>query len=181
LEKKISFRKGNVRLRALEPEDVAYLYQWENNPETWKVGNTLLPFSKFTLEQFIQNASLDIFQTRQVRWMIDRVEMQKNIPVGTIDLFDFDPLHKRAGIGLLISHPKDRRQQLASKALEILLDYCFHILQLHQVYCNIGEHNKPSIRFFTKYGFKTSGIKKDWKFVNGFWEDELMFQLLSPL
>ena len=44
-----------IRLRALEPEDVNILYKWENDTEIWKVSNTVAPFSKHMLRQFIEN------------------------------------------------------------------------------------------------------------------------------
>lgn len=42
-----------VRLRALEPEDLELLYRWENDPELWEVGNTLAPYSRYILKEYI--------------------------------------------------------------------------------------------------------------------------------
>lgn len=176
----ISFKKDDVQLRAVEPGDIDKLFEWENDPEIWKAGNTLEPYSKFTLEQFIQNAGLDIFQTKQVRWMIDLHKKTGIKTVGTIDLFNFDPLHRRAGVGLLIGDKKERRRGIATKALAILLDYSFQILQLHQIYCNISKQNAVSIRFFVKNGFAITGEKKDWYSNSGKWENELFLQMMAP-
>jgi len=44
---------GKVRLRSLEPEDLELLYLWENDPSIWKVSNTLVPFSRFILRQYL--------------------------------------------------------------------------------------------------------------------------------
>ena len=78
-----------VRLRALEPEDVDILYRWENDIDVWKVSNTIAPFSKYILRQFIENQKYDIYETKQLRLIIEALETQK--PVGTIDLFDVLP------------------------------------------------------------------------------------------
>ena len=85
-----------VRLRALEPEDVDILYRWENDIDVWKVSNTIAPFSKYILRQFIENQKYDIYETKQLRLIIEALETQK--PVGTIDLFDIDPYNLRAGV-----------------------------------------------------------------------------------
>ena len=60
-----------IRLRALEPEDVNILYKWENDTEIWKVSNTVAPFSKHMLRQFIENQQRDIYETRQLRLIIE--------------------------------------------------------------------------------------------------------------
>ena len=60
-----------VVLRALEPEDVELLYGWENDSDLWQVSNTLAPFSKYVLTQFIESQMQDIYQTRQMRLVIE--------------------------------------------------------------------------------------------------------------
>ena len=49
-----------IRLRALEPQDVATLYQWENDTAIWVASNTQVPFSKFVLEQYVAASHLDL-------------------------------------------------------------------------------------------------------------------------
>ena len=66
-------------------------------------------------------------------------------------------------------------------ALTCLIDYCFSILQLHQLFCNILSNNQESIELFRKHGFNEIGVKKDWiKTADGF-IDEHMFQLIHKL
>ena len=89
-----------IRLRALEPEDLQFLFDTENNESFWEVSHTQTPFSKFLLKQYLENAHLDIFEAKQLRLIIE--EQNNNQPVGMIDLFDFNPQHRRAGIGILI-------------------------------------------------------------------------------
>jgi diamine N-acetyltransferase len=98
--------------------------------------------------------------------------------VGCIDLFDFDPNHLRAGIGILIADKSDRRKGYASEALELLIKYCFETLNLHQLYCNVTPENEPSVLLFQKHKFQITGIKKQWiREATGF-TDELFLQLI---
>lgn len=90
------------------PEDVNILYKWENDTEIWKVSNTVAPFSKHMLRQFIENQQRDIYETRQLRLIIESKADGK--PVGAIDLFDLDPYNCRAGVGILIYDQRDQRQ-----------------------------------------------------------------------
>ncbi|HEX2394166.1 MAG TPA: GNAT family N-acetyltransferase [Bacteroidales bacterium] len=168
-----------IILRAPEPSDLEILYRWENDRETWQVSNTITPFSKYILEKYIENAHLDIYQVKQLRLMIDVKEKLSVKTVGTIDLFDFDPYHLRAGVGILIGDKSDRGQGYASQALGKFIQYCFNILQLHQLFCNITPTNVESLRLFKKWGFRITGRKADWiKTVDGFAE-ELLLQLIN--
>src|SRR5690606_25565469 len=110
----------------------------------------LMPYSKFVLEQYLENATLDIYTIKRLRLVICN---QNEEAVGAIDLFDFDPLHRRAGIGVMIL-AEHRSHGYASDAIELLLQYCQHTLQLHQVYCSIITTNLPSINLFTKAEFQ---------------------------
>jgi diamine N-acetyltransferase len=167
-----------IKLRAPEPEDLAILYKWENDPSIWQVSNTLSPFSKYTLRKYIENSHKSIFETGQLRFMIEINENSRTI--GTIDLFDFDPFNLRAGVGILIAETDERRKGYAGMAVRCLLNYCFTNLKLHQLYCNITEDNKPSIDLFNKVGFIEIGRKKDWIRENKGFSDEIMFQMLNP-
>lgn len=168
----------NLILRALEPTDVDVLFEWENDEKLWHLSNTITPFSRFTLEQYILNAHQDIYTTKQLRLMIDKKESDESNPIGSIDLFDFDPTNKRAGLGVLIVE-NERSKGYASEALELLINYCFTTLQLHQVYCNISADNQASLKLFEKQNFSVVGQKKEWLFIDGKWVDENILQLIN--
>lgn len=166
-----------ISLRALEPEDLELLYEWENDNSYWMISNTTTPFSKYTLKRYLKNSHKNIYETGQLRLMVEISDEKKTI--GTIDIFDFDPFHKRAGIGILIADEKERRKGYASMALKCLTEYCFKTLQLHQLYCNILANNCESLDLFRKLGFVEAGIKKDWiKTIDGY-HDEYLFQLIN--
>jgi diamine N-acetyltransferase len=166
-----------ISLRALEPEDLELLYEWENNLSNWIISNTLAPFSKYTLKRYLENSHKNIYETGQLRLMIDHTP--DSTTIGTIDIFDFDTFHKRAGLGILIAKEEFRRKGYASMSLKCLVDYCFSTLQLHQVYCNILANNCESMDLFKKIGFVQAGIKKDWIKTSDGYIDEYFFQLIK--
>lgn len=163
----------NILLRAIEPADIDLLYKWENDTENWKVSLTQTPFSRFVLEQYITSAHQDVYTAKQLRLIICDAENQ---PIGSIDLFDFEPNHLRAGVGVLIAEKSDRRKGYASEALDILVQYGFEVLNLHQLYCNITTDNEASILLFQKHGFQITGIKKQWLREGKEFKDELLLQ-----
>jgi diamine N-acetyltransferase len=166
-----------VFLRALEPEDLEFVYQIENDETIWNVSNTNTPYSKFLIRQYLENAHQDIFEAKQLRLAICKTESQEAI--GLIDLFDFDPNHNRAGIGIIIKENRNRNSGFGSEALELLIKYSFSKLHLHQLYANIDPNNSASLQLFTTFGFQNIGIKKQWNLVDGNYQDEGLFQLIN--
>ena len=166
----------HINLRALEPEDLDFLYQIENNEAFWEVSHTQTPFSKYILKQYLENAHLNIFEAKQLRLLIEEKSTKKQI--GMIDLFDFNPTHKRAGIGILI-HPDFQQNGFATEALSLLINYAFSILDVHQLFANITLDNTNSLSLFAKHNFQKVGIKKDWILSEGKFKDEVLFQLIK--
>ncbi|TYP99390.1 diamine N-acetyltransferase [Tenacibaculum adriaticum] len=166
----------HIILRALEPEDLQFLFDTENNENFWEVSHTKTPFSKFILKQYLENAHLDIYEVKQLRLVIEDINSFHQI--GMIDLFDFNPQHKRVGLGILISE-EHQQKGYASEALKLLTNYCFSHLQVHQLYANITADNTKSLALFRKHNFKQVGIKKDWIFSHGIYKDEILFQLIN--
>jgi diamine N-acetyltransferase len=163
-------------LRAVDPEDLDYIYNLENNPNLWEFGHTITPFSKFTIREYLENAHRDIFEVKQLRLAICD---KKNEIKGVIDLYDFDPYHKKSGIGIVISQESDRAKGLATAALELMIDYAFKHLRLHQLYAGISEDNLASRRLFEKFRFRESGIKKDWIATEKSFKNEHFYQLIN--
>ena len=166
----------NIYLRTIEPSDAALMLNWENNPENWAVSNTLVPFSEHLILQYV-NSAQDIFETKQLRFIICLQE--NDTPIGTIDLFEYDPLHRRAGVGVLIEKISERNKGFANDAVQLIIKYGFKRLDLHQLFCNIFETNEHSIKLFEKNGFVQTGAKKDWVRIDGNWETELFYQLIN--
>ena len=166
-----------LKLRPLEPSDLDLLFSLENDSRYWEVSNTLVPFSRDLLAQYLKNAHQDIFEAKQLRLVIMR--KSDNIILGLIDLFDFNPQHERAGIGILILN-KFQRQGYAYSTLKLFLKYAFEHLDLHQIYANIPIDNKSSLKLFSKLEFKEIGIKKSWLKVKGRFKDVVLLQILNP-
>jgi diamine N-acetyltransferase len=166
-----------IKLRPLEPEDLEYLYKWENNMDLWEVSNTLTPFSRFTLKKYIENSHLDIYATKQLRLIIEQIET--NTPVGLVDLYDFDPYHQRAGLGIMIHDAENRKQGFASAAIRLMLSYGFETLGLNQIYCSVPSGNVASLHLFEKLGFTQTGYRKEWLRRGKEWEDVVYFQILN--
>ncbi len=173
----MNLKGKTVYLRALEPEDLEFVYAIENDESIWQISNTLTPFSRYVIKQYLEQAHKDIFEAKQLRLVI--CSATNNDTLGLIDLFDFDFKNKRAGVGIVVKNKTDRAKGYGKEALSLLVKYSFTHLGLHQLYCNIPEHNNASIALFTGQGFKQVGLKQDWNCVNGVFKNEFLFQLIN--
>ena len=172
-----TLKGDNIYIRALEPNDLEFVYAIENDQNIWEVSNTHTPYSRFLVKQYLENAQQDIYEAKQLRLAI--CQDQDFPALGLIDLFDFDPKNNRAGVGIVIQNKDNRSQNIGSEVLQLLIEYAFYNLNLHQLYANIGTENAASTALFTKFGFERIGVKKDWTLVNGVYKDEAIFQLIN--
>lgn len=164
----------NIRLRALEPADLELLYLWENDPEIWRVSETIAPMSRERLAALIRDQVYDLYATRQMRLMID----VDDVAVGCVDLFNFEPLHRRFGVGILIYAEEHRRKGYAREVIEQVKSYARNTLDLKQIWVNIDEDNPASIALFESCGFVLSARRKEWINRAGRFIDELEYQYI---
>ncbi len=173
----VSLKGKYISLRALEPNDLDFLYALENDTAIWEVSGTSKPYSKKVLRFYLENAHRDIYEVKQLRLCI--CDSQDSC-IGFIDLFDFDPKNARAGMGIVISNPEDRNKGVGAEAISLLCEYAFSTLHLHQLYANILEDNKASISLFSKLGFEAIGTKKEWVRTRDGFKNEIMYQKMTP-
>ena len=172
----VNLKGDHICLRALEPDDLNFLYELENNTAIWEISGTTTPYSKHVLKQYLDNSHRDIYDVKQLRLCICKAEMV----LGLIDLFDFDPKNKRAGVGIVILEEKERNQGIGTEAIKLLTDYAFTTLGLRQLFANVMEDNSASLYLFKKMGFEEVGLKKDWIFSNGEFKNEVLLQKIKP-
>ena len=163
---------NHVTLRAMEPEDLDLLYRIENDPELWGVSATNVPYSRYTLHDYIAQSAGNIYVDGQVRLIIETPDHEV---VGIADVVCFDAKNCRAEVGLVIER-RHRGQGYGSQALTQLLHYSLRVLHLHQLYAFVPVDNKPSIALFTKEGFSHENKIKDWLFDGKHYVDALLMQ-----
>ncbi|MGB5436102.1 MAG: GNAT family N-acetyltransferase [Maribacter sp.] len=171
----VNLQGKQIHLRAIEPGDLDFLYQLENNTDIWEISGTITPYSKQVLRHYLENAHRDIYDVKQLRLCI----CKGNKVLGLIDLFDFDPQNKRAGIGLVVLEEKERNKGIGAEAIGLLYEYGFKVLGLRQLYANVLEDNLASLHLFKKMGFVEVGIKKDWIFSKGGFKNEVLLQKIN--
>lgn len=168
-------KNDKIALRCAEPEDADLIFRWENDRSVWRVSGTHVPYSRFQIEQFLLSNN-DLAANKQLRLMIEAIEGK--IPVGCIDIYDYDPINERASLGILIEEAY-RHQGYAKAAISLCVEYLFNDLLLHQMHCCIDELNAESQQLFTGQGFVLCGRRKEWIKTAEEFLDELEYQILK--
>lgn len=162
----------SINIRAMEPEDLDMLYKIENDPELWGVSNTNVPYSKYTLHDYIANSKNDIYADQQVRLMI---ETPSGGIVGMVDIVNFDPRHRRAEVGIVIVK-QYREKGYAHAALQKLHLYAIRMLHLHQLYAIVELTNHCAISLFTSLGYLNIATIPQWLYDGTSYNDAVLMQ-----
>ena len=148
--------KKNVTLRRPKLLDLDQLLFWENNLDNSFFSENPIFYTTEQIEEFL-NSDQDIFLNRQIRFMID----SSGSTVGCVDLFEYDMVNSRAGVGIFIDE-KFRNMGIATKALSLLKSICIKDYFISNLHANILHTNKASIQLFKRAGFNKNGVKENW-------------------
>ena len=169
----------NLKLRKLEPSDLPFLYQWENDASVWADGSNHNPLSQQDLRDYIASTTGDIYKDGQLRLIIESVSpkdglgqtwersvsetvcQRSGLTMGCIDLFDFDPRNRRAALGMYIA-PEYRGKGVGKAALELLEDYAFNHLNLRVLYAVIATNNAACSALYRTAGYTPSTPLSFW-------------------
>lgn len=164
----------NLYLRALELADVSVLYKWENDEEYWCQGNTVQPYSAYSIKNYIEDSLKgDLFSTFQMRLMVCLATT--NEAIGCVDLFEFDAHNLTASIGLIIG-PDFQNRGYGTHALDLLVKYASSYFHIRTFMVKILSINEKSKTVFIKEGFQQVGMLKKWIDVEGEFVDVLILQ-----
>ena len=152
-----------IRLRKLEPSDVPFIYQWENDASAWADGSNHNPLSQQDLRAYIESTTGDIYRDGQLRLIIEERSTLNLQPstLGCIDLFDFDPRNRRAALGMYVA-PEYRGKGVGKEALRLLEDYAFGHLNMRVLYAVIATKNTACTALYRNAGYTQSSILPGW-------------------
>ena len=168
-------KNESITLRPLEPTDLDTLYNWENDSALWVVSDTVAPYSRAALWQYLESYTGDIYAQRQLRLMVTL--SADGTPIGTIDFLNFDPLNNRAELGLFIAN-EHRGKGMGRQALELLTAYAREHIGLRQLYVYIATDNEVCLQLFESFGYHRVGVIKSWVKRGSQYHDVALLQML---
>ena len=154
-----------IQLRKIEPQDLPFLYRWENDAAAWADGANHNPLSQQDLRAYIESTTGDIYRDGQLRLIIEQMTNDKcqmtNVTLGCIDLFDFDSRNRRAAIGMYIA-PEFRGKGVGHEAVKALEKYAFEFLNMRVLYAIIATSNMACTALYKNEGYRPSALLTQW-------------------
>jgi diamine N-acetyltransferase len=121
----------------------------------------------------LPNTSLSSGELKLYAYPDDR----PNTPVGCVELYNYDPVNRRAAVGLVVSN-EYRRQGYGTIMIQALSKFCIENTSLHQVYADIAATNTPSINIFQRAGYQHCATLRDWVVRSNHYINTYRYQLI---
>ena len=162
-----------VRLRALEPDDAAFLFELQGDTERNRLLDFLPPpSSRAALEVWARERSQRTLENDAFQWLIENKTGER---VGSIVTQACNPRNGTFSYALDIA-AEARRQGYAAEAVSLVLRYYFGE-RYQKVHIGVQSDNDASIALHRKLGFKLEGTQQRMIFQRGRYLDLLLFGL----
>ena len=162
-----------VRLRAVQPSDWEYFYEWDKDTDPGRMTDEVwFPNTVEYARGYAEHESRRRGEADTFRFMIERVSDEAVI--GTLNVIN---INRRCGTfmyGLAIA-PAYHRQGYASEAIRLVLRYYFHERNYQKCNTEVFGYNEPSMRLHEKLGFVLEGRLRRYVYSGGAYHDALMY------
>ena len=160
-----------LKLRAVEPTDVEFIYECEADREATKWSDYMAPFSRYQLRIYAETYDADPFRAGQLRLIVETIAGK---PIGIADLYEISERDSKATVGICI-HPDFRNKGMGKRAIQLLSDYGMHRLGLGKLIAKVSIHNHIAISLFKSAGFEQHCILPSWHKIGDFFHDFVLF------
>ena len=99
--------------------------------------------------------------------------------IGNCGLMDTDYKDGTSTIGIFIGEEEYRGKGLGTEVINLLLDYGFNNLRLHNINLGVFSFNERAISCYKKLGFKEYGRRHECYYLDGKWHDEIWMEILE--
>lgn len=172
---KVEFLSGEkVYLRPIEPEDVALLHKWANDPEIRGQTGETRPCTYADTLEFYQR-----IQKQEDRVWQAVIARDTGQIIGETGLLRMFPAWRNTDWSLIIGEKSARGKGYGAEAARLMLNYAFGHLNFHRVSIGVVGFNTGAVKFYERLGFKTEGIFRDAYYYDHKFSDFVMMSLLD--
>lgn len=100
-------------------------------------------------------------------------------PIGGVDLHEIDIRHRTAEVGIMIGEADARGKGYGTEATRLICDFGFNSLGLHSISLMTFEWNIAGQKAYEKAGFKEFGRRRESRWFNGRYWDDIWYDLLA--
>lgn len=163
----------NIRLWAIERDDLINNYVWANDPEIISSsGLPPYPMSFFEIEKWYENILINPL----IR--VFAIKLKTSEYIGNIELTQIDMRNRKAEVGLIIGDRNFRGHGYGQEALKLLTSFVFNELGFERLQTSVLEDNEISVKMFQGMGFVKEGISRNSFFTGGCYKNIINMSLL---
>lgn len=166
-----------IRLRAIEREDIPRCVRWINDPEVIKYTTTFTPFSVAMEEKWFERQLEDPLRAGQVLAIETQVG-EEWIHIGNVDFHNIEAIHNSAEFGIMIGDKDFWNIGLGREATLLMLKHGFENLNLNRIYLYAVAENIRAIKAYTAAGFVKEGVLRKALYKNGKYNDVVLMSVL---
>lgn len=99
--------------------------------------------------------------------------------IGNCGYHNWSEDHSRAELGYALKSDEFKRKAYMTEALQFVIPYGFNSMQLNRIEAMVGTGNIASQTILLKFGFTKEGIMREHYFVDGEYQDSIIYSLLQ--
>jgi RimJ/RimL family protein N-acetyltransferase len=170
-------RGERLRLTAMTEADVPTLARWYADGEFLRLldSEPAHPRNEAQMAEYVRN-----HQTKPDCFYFAIRRNDDDTLVGFVEIDGVLWSQRVTYFSIAIGDPAERNRGYGSEALELMLGFAFHKLNLHRVALTVFSYNTQAIRAYEKAGFTLEGRHREFLERDGVRYDMLQYGLLRP-
>ena len=165
-----------IYLSPRNSEDVETFTKWLNDFQvTDGLGRSGLMVTLNGEKQYLEN----VHDNDNTRYYFVIVTLENDEMIGTVSLENINYINRSAKLGIFIGEEKHRGKGIGKEAIQLILDYGFHYLNLNSIQLSVFAFNERAIACYKKCGFKEVGRLREAYYLNGKYYDKILMDILK--
>ena len=166
-----------VKLAPIERKHIDLFLKWFNDPEVTQYLTMYKPMTRHMEEEWydaLKHKEDAVYFSIQI---INEEEFDKVI--GNCAIHNIDCRNRAASCGITIGDKNYQNKGYGTEAMELLVEYGFHILNLNRIELSVYDFNTRAFKTYQKVGFVEEGRKRQARYHNGKYQDEIMMAIVK--
>ncbi|GHD21417.1 acetyltransferase [Halioglobus japonicus] len=150
-KQEIYMRDGDLELRSLEGDDLAYTLSWRNSPDVrkWFLNDAVIT-EKAHKDWYHRNLSND-----KDIVLIGHGGTTKE-RVCQVSIYNIDESSATAEVGRFVSNPRTVGMGFVRRSIILLIEFAFSELEMQELYLEVKDDNFRAIELYKSLGFKVT-------------------------
>jgi UDP-4-amino-4,6-dideoxy-N-acetyl-beta-L-altrosamine N-acetyltransferase len=165
-----------IKFAPLDRKHIDLFLKWFNDPEITQYLLMYKPLTRDWEEEWfnaLKNKDDSIYFSIL---LIDQEDPEKII--GNCAIHDIDSKNRSCSCGITIGEKEYHGKGYGTEAMESLVEYGFNTLNMNRIELTVFEFNNRAYKTYQKVGFVEEGRKRQARYHNGKYYDEIIMAIL---